>query len=55
VCGLFKWICAGFISFVYKCVAIEDPIVKKGLAGLILISLLQIQLRPTKIDVTDRA
>jgi hypothetical protein len=29
VCGLFKWICAGFISFVYKCVAMEDPIIKK--------------------------
>ena len=32
LCGLFEWkrICAGFLSFVYICIAVLDPAIKRG-------------------------
>jgi len=32
VCGLFEWkqICAGFLSFVDICIAVEDPVIRRG-------------------------
>ena len=38
VCGPFEWkrICSGFfLSFVYKCIAVDDPDIKRGF-GILL-------------------
>jgi len=32
VCGLFEaiWICTGFLSWVYICIAVSDSVIKRG-------------------------
>jgi len=33
VCGLFEWKGAGFLSCVFVCIAIGDPVIKRGDLG----------------------